>query len=215
MSQTHLEVSPPQSVSETDTGTPKIQTKISPEKEIRETQTCESTSPKIKTAPHVAQAPHSLQKDSSVLVESNEGSGDSADNGCVMVIADTVPSDMNVRSEEVIVSGSNTDTTNILQPTQVQIVSQASSGETLLGDAPFCLVCGDKGSGYHYSVFSCEGCKGFFKRTVQKQLTYICKENQDCVINKFTRNSCQYCRFMKCMAVGMKREGKNKSVQFA
>lgn len=22
-----------------------------------------------------------------------------------------------------------------------------------------CLVCGDKGSGFHYSVFSCEGCK--------------------------------------------------------
>ena len=71
-----------------------------------------------------------------------------------------------------------------------------------------CLVCGDKGSGYHYSVFSCEGCKGFFKRTVQKNLEYVCKEGQHCVINKFTRNSCQFCRFNKCMDMGMKREGK-------
>ena len=72
-----------------------------------------------------------------------------------------------------------------------------------------CLVCGDKGSGYHYSVFSCEGCKGFFKRTVQKTLEYVCKEGQQCVINKFTRNNCQFCRFNKCMDMGMKREGKS------
>ncbi|XP_064650885.1 retinoic acid receptor RXR-alpha-B-like [Lineus longissimus] len=70
----------------------------------------------------------------------------------------------------------------------------------------YCLVCGDKGSGYHYSVYSCEGCKGFFKRTVQKNLTYVCKEKKECVINKMTRNNCQYCRFMKCLEVGMKRE---------
>jgi hypothetical protein len=69
-----------------------------------------------------------------------------------------------------------------------------------------CAICGDKGSGYHYSVYSCEGCKGFFKRTVQKDLQYKCKDFQQCVINKQTRNQCQYCRFQKCIAVGMKRE---------
>lgn len=69
-----------------------------------------------------------------------------------------------------------------------------------------CLVCGDFGSGYHYSAFSCEGCKGFFKRTVQKNLSYRCKETSNCVINKFTRNSCQHCRFERCLQVGMKRE---------
>ena len=72
-----------------------------------------------------------------------------------------------------------------------------------------CLVCGDKGSGYHYSTFSCEGCKGFFKRSVQKNLEYSCKEGQTCVINKFTRNNCQFCRFCKCMDMGMKREGES------
>ncbi|KAK3588810.1 hypothetical protein CHS0354_028457 [Potamilus streckersoni] len=69
-----------------------------------------------------------------------------------------------------------------------------------------CLVCGDRGSGYHYSVFSCEGCKGFFKRTVQKNLIYNCKDKGQCMINKFTRNTCQACRFQKCMEMGMKRE---------
>lgn len=69
-----------------------------------------------------------------------------------------------------------------------------------------CAICGDNGSGYHYSVYSCEGCKGFFKRTVQKDLQYKCREYQACVINKFTRNQCQYCRFQKCLNVGMKRE---------
>jgi len=69
-----------------------------------------------------------------------------------------------------------------------------------------CLICGDKASGYHYSVFSCEGCKGFFKRSVQKNLTYSCKDSGNCYINKHSRNSCQFCRFQKCMENGMKRD---------
>ncbi|KAK6174040.1 hypothetical protein SNE40_017387 [Patella caerulea] len=69
-----------------------------------------------------------------------------------------------------------------------------------------CLVCEDRASGYHYSVFSCEGCKGFFKRTVQKGLTYVCREQGNCVINKSTRNSCQHCRYNKCTQMGMKKE---------
>ena len=69
-----------------------------------------------------------------------------------------------------------------------------------------CAICGDKGSGYHYSIYSCEGCKGFFKRTVQKDLQYKCREYQQCLINKQTRNQCQFCRFQKCLIVGMKRE---------
>lgn len=71
-----------------------------------------------------------------------------------------------------------------------------------------CLICGDRASGYHYSVLSCEGCKGFFKRTVQKNLMYTCKDAGKgvCVVNKSTRNNCQYCRYHKCLQYGMRRD---------
>ncbi|XP_074915908.1 thyroid hormone receptor alpha [Chelonoidis abingdonii] len=68
-----------------------------------------------------------------------------------------------------------------------------------------CVVCGDKATGYHYRCITCEGCKGFFRRTIQKNLhpTYSCKYDGSCVIDKITRNQCQLCRFKKCIAVGM------------
>ena len=71
---------------------------------------------------------------------------------------------------------------------------------------PACVVCSDKASGYHYGVFTCEGCKGFFKRTVQKQLSYTCKEGGSCDINQYTRNKCQACRYQKCVNTGMLKE---------
>ena len=69
-----------------------------------------------------------------------------------------------------------------------------------------CAVCGDKSSGYHYGVSSCEGCKGFFRRSVQKNMQYTCQKDQACAINKLTRNRCQYCRFQLCLNTGMTRE---------
>lgn len=69
-----------------------------------------------------------------------------------------------------------------------------------------CPVCGDKVSGYHYGLLTCESCKGFFKRTVQNQKRYTCIENQNCQIDKTQRKRCPYCRFKKCIDVGMKLE---------
>ncbi|XP_013380463.1 orphan steroid hormone receptor 2 isoform X2 [Lingula anatina] len=69
-----------------------------------------------------------------------------------------------------------------------------------------CLVCGDKASGRHYGVISCEGCKGFFKRSIRKQLGYACRGSRDCPITKHHRNRCQYCRLQKCLRVGMRSE---------
>ncbi|XP_038598116.1 LOW QUALITY PROTEIN: retinoic acid receptor RXR-beta [Tachyglossus aculeatus] len=69
-----------------------------------------------------------------------------------------------------------------------------------------CAICGDRSSGKHYGVSSCEGCKGFFKRTIRKDLTYTCRDNRDCTVDKRQRNRCQYCRYQKCLATGMKRE---------
>ncbi|KAJ3656932.1 hypothetical protein Zmor_015976 [Zophobas morio] len=53
---------------------------------------------------------------------------------------------------------------------------------------------------------NCEGCKGFFKRTVRKDLSYACREDKNCIIDKRQRNRCQYCRYQKCLNMGMKRE---------
>ena len=63
-----------------------------------------------------------------------------------------------------------------------------------------------------YFHFSCEGCKGFFKRTVRKDLTYACRDDRNCIIDKRQRNRCQYCRYMKCLNMGMKREGMSSNV---
>lgn len=67
-----------------------------------------------------------------------------------------------------------------------------------------CRICGDRASGYHYGVHSCEGCKGFFRRTLKKQLVYKpCKGGSQCRIDTGTRNKCQCCRYQKCLNAGM------------
>uniref|UniRef100_A0A8B9NCK3 Peroxisome proliferator activated receptor delta n=1 Tax=Accipiter nisus TaxID=211598 RepID=A0A8B9NCK3_9AVES len=65
-----------------------------------------------------------------------------------------------------------------------------------------CRVCGDKASGFHYGVHACEGCKGFFRRTIRMKLKYE-KCERSCKIQKKNRNKCQYCRFQKCLSLGM------------
>lgn len=70
-----------------------------------------------------------------------------------------------------------------------------------------CPVCGDKVSGYHYGLLTCESCKGFFKRTVQNKKVYTCVAERACHIDKTQRKRCPFCRFQKCLDVGMKLEG--------
>ncbi|CAG9798960.1 unnamed protein product [Chironomus riparius] len=69
-----------------------------------------------------------------------------------------------------------------------------------------CAVCGDTAACQHYGVRTCEGCKGFFKRTVQKGAKYVCLADKACPVDKRRRNRCQFCRFQKCLAVGMVKE---------
>ncbi|XP_072115043.1 retinoic acid receptor RXR-beta-A isoform X2 [Mobula birostris] len=80
------------------------------------------------------------------------------------------------------------------------------AGSTTSSLRRVCSICGDRSSGKHYGVYSCEGCKGFFKRTVRKDLTYTCRDSKECTVDKRQRNRCQYCRYQKCLATGMKRE---------
>ncbi|XP_033497701.1 estrogen receptor 2b [Epinephelus lanceolatus] len=74
-------------------------------------------------------------------------------------------------------------------------------------DMHFCAVCHDYASGYHYGVWSCEGCKAFFKRSIQGHNDYICPATNQCTIDKNRRKSCQACRLRKCYEVGMMKCG--------
>ncbi|CAH8483226.1 unnamed protein product [Schistosoma bovis] len=89
-----------------------------------------------------------------------------------------------------------------------ELASQSSSATSVntTNLNPICVICGDKASGKHYGVISCEGCKGFFKRTVRKQLVYVCRESGQCPVDRRKRTRCQHCRFEQCLAKGMKKE---------
>uniref|UniRef100_A0A3P9MZ01 Nuclear receptor subfamily 1, group D, member 2a n=1 Tax=Poecilia reticulata TaxID=8081 RepID=A0A3P9MZ01_POERE len=70
-----------------------------------------------------------------------------------------------------------------------------------------CKVCGDVASGFHYGVHACEGCKGFFRRSIQQNIQYKkCLKMENCTIMRINRNRCQQCRFKKCLAVGMSKD---------
>ncbi len=88
------------------------------------------------------------------------------------------------------------------------LVGQSDQPDTKDHMEDLCPVCGDKVSGYHYGLLTCESCKGFFKRTVQNKKVYNCVADRSCVIDKTQRKRCPYCRFQKCLEVGMKLEGK-------
>ncbi|MFT7797666.1 nuclear receptor subfamily 1 group D member 1 [Arapaima gigas] len=78
----------------------------------------------------------------------------------------------------------------------------------LNGMVLLCKVCGDVASGFHYGVHACEGCKGFFRRSIQQNIQYKkCLKNETCTIMRINRNRCQQCRFKKCLSVGMSRDG--------
>lgn len=70
-----------------------------------------------------------------------------------------------------------------------------------------CKVCGDKSSGVHYGVITCEGCKGFFRRSQSSVVNYQCPRNKNCVVDRVNRNRCQFCRLQKCLRLGMSRDG--------
>lgn len=69
-----------------------------------------------------------------------------------------------------------------------------------------CGVCGDLAKGYHFNALTCEGCKGFFRRTIKRSTPLRCLFLNKCIITKNNRRSCQACRFRKCQAIGMRKD---------
>lgn len=80
------------------------------------------------------------------------------------------------------------------------------SSMRIKGQEELCVVCGDKASGYHYNALTCEGCKGFFRRSITKNAVYSCKNGGHCEMDMYMRRKCQECRLKKCKAVGMLAE---------
>ncbi|CAF0847539.1 unnamed protein product [Rotaria sordida] len=73
-----------------------------------------------------------------------------------------------------------------------------------------CVVCGDRATGKHYGAISCDGCKGFFRRSVRKNPVYECRHQNNCTIDKDKRNQCRHCRWKKCIRMGMKKDAVQK-----
>ncbi|KAK9956461.1 hypothetical protein ABG768_014194 [Culter alburnus] len=88
--------------------------------------------------------------------------------------------------------------------------SRAAGGFDSGKETRFCAVCSDYASGYHYGVWSCEGCKAFFKRSIQGHNDYVCPATNQCTIDRNRRKSCQACRLRKCYEVGMMKGGIRK-----
>ncbi|KAL3855754.1 hypothetical protein ACJMK2_014958 [Sinanodonta woodiana] len=91
-------------------------------------------------------------------------------------------------------------------PTTPSSTRSSPGREQIVKECLLCAVCGDNAACQHYGVRTCEGCKGFFKRTVQKGAKYVCLADKNCPVDKRRRNRCQFCRFQKCLSVGMVKE---------
>ncbi|XP_055469225.1 nuclear receptor subfamily 1 group I member 3 isoform X2 [Psammomys obesus] len=69
-----------------------------------------------------------------------------------------------------------------------------------------CVVCGDRATGYHFHALTCEGCKGFFRRTVSKTISPMCPFAGSCEVSKAQRRHCPACRLQKCLNAGMRKD---------
>uniref|UniRef100_A0A0X3NNT8 Uncharacterized protein n=1 Tax=Schistocephalus solidus TaxID=70667 RepID=A0A0X3NNT8_SCHSO len=71
-----------------------------------------------------------------------------------------------------------------------------------------CRVCGGRSSGFHFGALTCEGCKGFFRRTEETASRLVCVGGKDnCSITPRSRNACKACRFRRCLRAGMSKKG--------
>ncbi|CAF3579699.1 unnamed protein product [Rotaria sordida] len=103
--------------------------------------------------------------------------------------------------------GKRRSTSSASSPKMQQQTINSPTDESGVGVANrLCSVCGDASTGIHFGGNSCESCKAFFRRSVQcnRFQNYKCSNEARCPVNIVTRKVCQFCRYTKCTAIGMK-----------
>ncbi|XP_067937169.1 peroxisome proliferator-activated receptor delta-like isoform X2 [Watersipora subatra] len=77
-----------------------------------------------------------------------------------------------------------------------------------------CEICESRATGFYCGAFVCEACKKFYMRACkQSSRAFTCsrrsgQEVGQCEITKGSRTACSYCRYQKCLSVGMEPLGK-------
>eukprot|EP00091_Calanus_sinicus_P018813 TRINITY_DN4422_c0_g1_i3.p1 TRINITY_DN4422_c0_g1~~TRINITY_DN4422_c0_g1_i3.p1 ORF type:complete len:118 (-),score=16.54 TRINITY_DN4422_c0_g1_i3:13-366(-) len=93
---------------------------------------------------------------------------------------------------------------NIQQPMMPDIKPHAQAH--LLSPTNKCKICLEPAARHvHYGAMTCFSCRAFFRRSLQSNTSakYRCMRQSMCEMNIKTRKNCQYCRYMKCLAVGI------------
>ncbi|KAK6755954.1 hypothetical protein RB195_014378 [Necator americanus] len=70
-----------------------------------------------------------------------------------------------------------------------------------------CQVCDQLGHGNHFGVKTCRACAAFFRRSVVQGRKYTCRKgSRNCEVVGKGKFVCRYCRYQKCVLIGMTPE---------